>query len=221
MRQKCGKYPKEIVQENLRYYIYNQFGFTPMCGFPIGGYKVESPFALKSRLNANAVGLQRPDVAYILGNSLGLCGECIGQMEYHKTSGENGKSRSLAHYNVQRFYRNRQVIMNSIKYPVNIFLAQKVMIQLLGVYLEMLRRGMPEIHAYFSGEDTVPRGYAQSLDVSEVQPTLQCFTVNGHISSYTRIASNASCKPDIVIYEIYFPTNLARITELLSSRGKM
>ena len=191
---KEGCYKKDLIEENLKYYLYQKYKFCPRDCNIIDSFNVKAPFALSCLKEPDKIGFQDPDAAYITKNRLGLCGECIGQTEYKNPGGK--KTDSLSHKSIQEFYNGKKI---------NIYLAQKVLVQLFRTYLELLKKGAAPVISYFSGENTIPIGQTRTLDELEIYPTLEALKHEGHILEFEKVNDNICCKPDISIYEIKFP----------------
>ena len=86
---KKGVYEKDIVEENLKYYLYQKYKLYPKDCSIIDSFNVRAPFALSCLEEPDKIGLQDPDAAYITKNKLGLCGECIGKTEYNNPGGNS------------------------------------------------------------------------------------------------------------------------------------
>ncbi len=191
---KNGVYEPGIIEENLKFFIYKKYNLCPNNCKVIDSFDIRSPFVLGSIGNPAKTSKQYPDAAYITNAKIGICGECIGKAEYRNPGGK--KNDSLAHRNIQIHYKNK---------ATNIYLVQKVLVQLLRTHLELKIRGALSIVSYFSGENTTPNGHQKTLDESEIIPSLTSLKEEGHILNFENINDNVYCKQDITIYKVDFP----------------
>ena len=191
---KEGYYDNDVIEENLKYYLYHKYKMCPKNCNIIDSFKVKSPFALGSIKIPKKTGKQDPDEAYITKNNFGICGECIGKSEYKSPIGK--KSYSLAHQSIEKYYNGKKI---------NIYLAQKVLVQLFRTFLELQIKGASQVKAYFSGENTKPKGHSNTLNDSEIYPTLHSLNEENHISSFEKVTDNINCKQGIFIYDVQFP----------------
>ena len=200
-------------EENFKYYIYKKYTLCPNNYELYEKYVIYSPFS-KGSMNSNCVGYQMPDAAYIKKccNS-GICSECVGVSEYKKPPDQK---YSLAHNCIYNYYYNKGVN----KYVI--YIIQKVLVQLFGVYLKLYSENANPIKAYFSCEDSIQLNHDNKfLAEFEVEPALDELKKDKRIKDYTKVTDNFCCISDIAIYEIQFPDDkceLEKILELLSGK---
>jgi hypothetical protein len=209
---KEGYYQKDVIEENLKFYIYQKYKLCPNNCKIIDSFEVKSPFALHSIATPAKIGKQDPDAAYITNGNLGICGECIGKSEYNNPAGR--KNDSLAHRNILLHYKSK---------GINIYLVQKVLVQLLRTFLELQKMRASPIVAYFSGESRIPAGHQTTLDASEIYPALNCLKGETHILNFEKVTDDVCCKQDITIYKIQFPesSDIMNILMLLNDGNEI
>ena len=193
----------ELIKYVKNYYQINDSNVIAFCDKRLREYTTQKPFISNSWYYPNKnFGKIKPDVAFYAihrqRGEFGIIGEAIGKSEYQQSSSSN----SIAHMNLKRIYNKK----------CNVYLAQKVMVQLFSLYIHFKNfLNVKTINCFFAGEIQCQK------DISLVLKTLK--DCGRHVNQYTIAPTSPhgyQVNSRIIIYKIVFPDDIVKILNELS-----
>lgn len=206
-----GKYNFKFVNDQLilflkDHYQLNEPNRTSYYDIFCGSFSVKKPFIPKSSSeNRRVFGFFNADITiYAIPTSnipFGIVGESIGQTEYCLP---NGRINTIAHERIRTIYNN----------TCNVYLAQKVLIQLFPLYLHLKNfLNIPQVYSFFCGEKQFE---------NTIECVLEKIKEHLHLQNYVKFSAannRNTIHTDLVVYKIEFPEDSNSILRDLLLHG--